>query len=241
VTRAAHQAEELAGPLRELGAKVILLPVIDIAPPSDPERLRRAAADCASYNWIVFTSANGVEAFTRELSGNPSELSARIAVVGAATREAAERKGFRVNVTPERYVAESLVEALGPEELNGVRILIPSAAVTREAIAPELRKRGAQVDVVEAYRNVLPSDTEALARATFQEPYPDWVLFASSSAVDNLLRLVGVEALCRTKIASIGPVTSSTIRKHGLEPNVEAEPHTVQGLVSAVSSFKAGE
>ncbi len=241
MTRAAHQAEELAGPLRELGAEVILLPVIGIAPPSDPERLRRAAADSARYDWIVFTSANGVEAFARELSGNPSELSARVAAVGAATRAAAERNGFRVSVTPERYVAESLVEALGSEDLNGLRILIPSAAVTRDAIAPELRKRGAQVDIVEAYRNVLPADAEALAREIFQEPYPDWVLFASSSAVDNLVKLVGVEALRHTKIASIGPVTSDTIRKHGLEPSAEADPHTVQGLVSAVSSFKAGE
>ncbi len=239
MTRAAHQAEELAGPLRELGAEVILLPVIGIAPPADPDPLRRAAAHCASYDWIIFTSANGVEAFAQELRSDPSAM--KVAAVGAATRETAERNGFTVSITPERYVAESLVEALGSEELNGLRILIPSAAVTRDAIAPELRKRGAHVDVVEAYRNVLPSEAEVQARAVFQEPYPEWVLFASSSAVDNIVKLVGVEALCRTKIASIGPVTSGTIRKHGLEPAVEAEPHTIQGLVNAVSSCKAGE
>ncbi len=241
VTRAAHQAEELAAPLRKLGVEVILLPVIGIAPPADPRPLQRAAADCNSYDLIIFSSVNGVDAFVRELPGNAPEIKARIATVGAATREAAEQSGLKVSITPDRYVAESLVEALGREEVKGLRILIPSAAVTRDVIASELRRRGAQVELVEAYRNVLPSGAEAHAREVFQEPFPDWVFFASSSAVDNLVQLVDVEALRRTRIASIGPVTSSAVRKHGLELCVEADPHTVQGLVNAVSSFKTGE
>lgn len=241
VTRAAHQAEELAAPLRELGAEVILLPVIDIAPPADPAALERAAADCNRYDWIVFSSVNAVDAFVRELPVSPPAVNARIATVGPATRDAAEEKGFRVNITPERYIAESLVEALGAEKLNGLRILLPSAAITRDVIAPELRKRGALVDVVEAYRNLLPAQAINEAEKVFREPYPEWVLFASSSAADNLVKLVGAGALRKTKIASIGPATSAAVRRHGLEPTVEAAPHTIEGLVKAVSSFKTDE
>jgi uroporphyrinogen-III synthase len=233
VTRAAHQAEELAAPLRAIGADVILLPVIGIAPPSDEESLRRAAHDCDGYDWIIFSSANAVEAFASQLAHLPR---ARIATVGAATREAAEARGLPVTVTPDRYIAEALVQALDVEDLRDKRILIPSAAITRDVIAPALRERGASVNVVEAYRNVVPAEAEAQAAVVFREPFPDWVTFASSSAVTNLVALVGVLPLQRVKIASIGPATSATIRQQGLIPTTEASEHSVRGLVGAVSS-----
>ncbi len=234
VTRAAHQAEELATPLRALGAEVILLPVIGIAPPLNIEPLRRAAAHCNEYDWIIFTSANGLAAFVAELPRSPKACKARIATIGAATREAAEERGFQVSLTPEKYVAESLIEAFSGEDLKNRRILIPSAAVTRDVVPRELRKRGADVDVVEAYRNVIPPETAAKAAAIFREPYPDWVLFASSSAVDNLVNLIGVDRLRHTRIATIGPITSETVRKHGLSLATEAEAHTIESLVEAL-------
>jgi uroporphyrinogen-III synthase len=233
VTRAAHQAEELAAPLRASGAEVILLPVIGIAPPVDDEPLLCAVRDCDSYDWILFSSTNAVESFASRLANRPR---ARFATVGAATRQAAEERGLHVSITPPQYIAEALVQALDSEDLRGKRILIPSAAMTRDVIAPALRERGALVDVVEAYRNVVPAEAEAQAARVFRDPLPDWVTFASSSAVTNLVALIGGATLRRMKIASIGPATSATLRQHGLPPTAEAAEHTVRGLVKAVSS-----
>ncbi len=234
VTRASHQAEELASPLQALGAEVLLLPVIGIVEPADPVPLRKAAAECHQYDWIVFTSGNAVASYARELRIHNRECTARVAAVGQATREAAERSGFCVSLTPDKYIAESLVEALGSEDLAGKRILIPSAAVTRDVVAPALRKRGAEVNVVEAYRNVIPPGSDARAAEIFREPYPDWITFASSSAVDNLVKLVGIAGLQRAKIASIGPVTSETAARHGIDVTAEAVVQTVEGLVASI-------
>lgn len=238
VTRAAHQAKELAAPFRDLGAEVILVPVIGIAPPADWGPLRQAAANCNQYHSIIFTSANAITAFAAELPFPARECKARVATVGAASREAAEQRGFQVTITPDKYVAESLVEAFAGEDLHGRRILIPSAAVTRDVVATELRKRGAQVNVVEAYRNVIPAEAADQARTVLREPFPDWVTFASSSAAENLVKLAGCNALSRVKIATIGPITSGTVRAHGLTVAAEASPHTVTGLIEAVASFK---
>ncbi|MGI8961830.1 MAG: uroporphyrinogen-III synthase [Bryobacteraceae bacterium] len=234
VTRAPHQAEELAQSLRALGANVILLPLIGIAPPLNPEPLRHAAARSHEYDWIIFTSANAVHVFAAQMPESLQIRKPRVATVGVATRETAEQLGFRVNVTPSKYVAESLIEALSPEDLNNRKVLIPSAAVTRDLVPDALRKRGAQVEVVEAYRNVIPPEAADRAAAVFREPYPDWVLFASSSAVENLVQLIGVERLRRTKIATIGPITSKTVLDHGLLVTAQAEVHTAQGLIDAV-------
>lgn len=238
MTRAAHQAEELAAPFRTLGADVILLPVIGIAPAADLEKLRRATRGCNDYDWIIFTSANAIAAFLAELPFGARDCKPRFATVGAATRQAAEQHGFKVSVTPDKYVAESLVLAFAGQNLKGLRILIPSAAVTRDVVATELRKRGAHVDVVEAYRNVIPVEAEARARTVFREPYPDWVTFASSSAVENLMKLVGHDALSRVKIATIGPVTSQTVRSYALTVTAQARVYNITGLVEAVASFR---
>ncbi len=234
VTRAAHQAEELAVPLRERGAEVLLLPAIAIAPPTDRCALEQAAADADQFDWIVFTSANAIGAFVASLGHAPGGLRARVATVGSATRAAAASAGFTVSLTPEKYFAEALVESFGQENLAGQRVLIPSAAVTRDVVAPALRARGAIVDVVEAYRNVIPDGAAARAWGIFREPFPDWVTFASSSAVDNLVRLAGAHKLVRVKIASIGPVTSAAVRAHGLEVAAEAVPQNLEGLVESI-------
>ncbi len=234
VTRAPHQAEELAGPLRELGADVIFLPLISIAPPADLEPLRQAAAHCDDYDWIIFTSVNAVRIFSAELPHSAKNCKARVATVGAATREAAEQIGFTVSLMPEKYVAESLVEAFCEYDLNERRILIPSASVTRDVIPAELRKRGAKVHVVEAYRTIVPPDAEQKAAILFQEPYPDWIIFASPSAVESLIRLTGVTSLQRVKIATIGPITSAAVQKHHLNVAAEAAVQSVISLVEAL-------
>lgn len=237
VTRAIHQSADLAQPLEDLGAKVIVLPTIAIVPPSDTEPLRRAAAGVDEFDWIIFTSTNAVAAFAAELRIPAAALKAGVATVGAATREAAEQCGFRVAITPEKYVAESLVEAFRSRELEGKRLLLPSAAVTRDVVASELGKCGAEVTVVEAYRNVVPAEAIAEAPRIFCEPYPDWVTFTSSSAFDNLFRLVGAEPLSKVKIASIGPITSERVRRRGLQVSIEASVHSIEGLIVALSDY----
>jgi uroporphyrinogen-III synthase len=232
VTRAAHQAEELARPLRALGAEVILLPVIGIAPPADPRPLKDAVRELNHYGWIVFSSVNAVMAVANELGAGAKSPRARIAVVGTATRQAVEKLGWRVDIVPAKFVAEELAASIPEESLRGERVLIPSAAVTRDVLARELANRGAIVDVVEAYRNVMPEEAREQANQVFAiEPKPDWVVFTSSSAVDNLIALVGAGGLSGVKIASIGPVTSASIEVHGLTVDVQPEDHTVAGLV----------
>ena len=236
VTRASHQAEELAGPLRELGAEPILLPLIGIAPPDDRTALVDAALHASEYDWIIFTSANAIAAFFAELPETGEWFRPRIAAIGPATREVAEEYGLRVELTPDRYIAEALAEAFRPHPLDGKRILIPSAAVTRDVVPNELRKRGAEVDVVPAYQNVIPHDAPQRAQGIFQEPLPDWVTFASSSAVDHLLALVDADIVQQINIATIGPATSATVESHGLKVTVEALQHTIPGLIEALQS-----
>ncbi len=130
------------------------------------------------------------------------------------------------------------MEAFTQNDLNDRRILIPSAAVTRDIVPRELRKLGAQVDVVEAYRNVLPPETAQKAVSIFREPYPDWVLFASSSAVEHLVALIGPEPLRNISISTIGPATSQTVTKAGLPVAAEAAAHNIPGLVEAVVRFR---
>ncbi len=234
VTRARHQAEELAGPLRELGAEPILLPLIGIAPPDDKTALCNAAARVDDYDWIIFTSANAITSFVAELPDTGEWFRPRVATIGPATREVAEEYGFRVELTPEKYIAESLAEAFRGHPLDGKRILIPSAAVTRDVVPNELRNRGAEVEVVQAYQNVIPHEAAEQAARIFQEPLPDWITFASSSAVEHLVAVVSVEVVREMKTASIGPATSATAVKYGITVSAEALKHTVAGLIEAM-------
>lgn len=215
--------------LTGIGAEVIALPLIGIAPPLDPEPLREAEANVHRYDWIIFSSANAVSAFQPQLPAR-----AKVAVIGTTTRDTAQRAGWTVALVPEQYVAESLVDALRGESLEGRRILIPGAAVTRDVVAPALRGLGAIVDVVEAYRNVIPPEAALRAPQIFRPPCPDWITFASSSAVHHLVELIGAEPLTRSKIATIGPATSATVRGYGLAVHAEAKTHTIAGLVEAL-------
>jgi uroporphyrinogen III methyltransferase/synthase len=234
VTRAVHQAEELARPLREQGADVICIPMIAIAPPADPAPLREAAAECDTYQWIIFTSANAVQAFAAELPEPKGAVRARIAAIGRATRTAAERLGFNVSLVPEKYVAESLAAAFAGEDIRGTRVLIPRAAVARDIVPDALKELGAEVVTVEAYRNELPPEAAQLAREAFRDPLPDWITFASSSSVDHAVALIGAETLARIRIASIGPITSEKVRNHGLAVDAEAAVSSADDLVKCL-------
>jgi uroporphyrinogen III methyltransferase/synthase len=241
VTRAAEQAAELSDRLRALGADAIELPVIALAPPADPAALDRALQNLSSYDWLIFTSVNGVRFFLDRLDQSPYDLrslKARICAIGPATRKAVEELHLKVDLMPEEYVAESLVRAFASENLAGKKLLLPRAAVARDVIPEELAKLGAQVDVVEAYRNVVPQTAQTRASEIFSGgKKPDWITFTSSSTVKNLLAITGRDALEGVRIASIGPVTSATLRAHGLTVDAEAQQFTLDGLVQAILAF----
>jgi uroporphyrinogen III methyltransferase/synthase len=238
VTRAQEQARDFSDRLRSLGADAIELPVIAIQPPQDTGPLDRAIGHLALYDWVIFTSVNGVRFFMDRLDRSNHDLrsfKARICAIGPATRRAIEDLHLKVDLMPEEYVAESLVETLRPERLQGRRVLLPRAAVARDVIPRELAKLGAEVDVVEAYRNAVPENAAERAREIFgASKKPDWITFSSSSTVENFISVAGREALDHVRVASIGPVTSGTAREHGISVDVEATEFTIDGLVQAI-------
>jgi uroporphyrinogen III methyltransferase / synthase len=246
ITRDQGQSPLLAEPLEELGAEILFVPVIEIADASEASLLDQAIGRLGSYDWLIFTSANGVRHFVEALDRSDRDLralKAKICTIGPATRAAVEALHLRVDVMPKEYVAESLLDALATEDLRGKLVLLPRAAVARDLVPVALTERGALIDVVEAYRTIMPLDAprrakEALARK------PDWITFTSSSTVKNLVAALGdtgseiLRGFQRTggKLASIGPITSETARSFGLTIDAEADPHTIEGLVEAIVS-----
>jgi uroporphyrinogen-III synthase len=243
VGRARHQAGVLSDKLRELGADVIEIPFIEIRPPESWAPLDRAIARILDYDWLILTSANGVQMlFARLAKLGKSEadlLHLNIAAIGPATAKLIEQHGLPVDVVPEKYVAESVVEAL-ESEVKGKRVLLVRAKIARDVIPRELTGLGAKIDVVEAYETILPGTSAAALRVVLRDPEqkPHAVTFTSSSTVHNFLELLGEEnrgLLNGVKLASIGPVTSETLRKAGLEPHIEAAEYTVPALAAALA------
>ncbi|MGC2619876.1 MAG: uroporphyrinogen-III synthase [Acidobacteriaceae bacterium] len=244
VTRARHQADRLAEALRAVGAEVVEIPAIAIGPPDSFEELDRALAHLQQYQWLIATSANAVAALRAHLAMVGAFSHLQIAAVGSATAAALRDWGLAVAVTPAEYVAESLVEALG-SRVDGQRVLLARAAVARDVIPDALRARGATVDVVDAYRTVIPEESVTAIRTLFGPDgrVPDAATFTSSSTATNfaaLLRSAGVAFPVAMKAVSIGPVTSGTLRGLGWEPAAEADPHDLAGLVGAVVRSLAG-
>lgn len=232
VTRAREQASALAGRLRELGANVVEIPTIEIQPAADWKPLDAAIARLEAFDWLIFTSANGVRGFTQRLDASARDwrgLRARICAIGPATAAALAALHLKVDLMPAEYVAESVVAAFEKIPLEGARILLPRAAVARDLIPKELEKRGAQVTVVEAYRTVPAQGVEWP-----ESLQPDWIAFTSSSTVENFCELFGADRLQGVRVVSIGPITSATARRLGLDVAAEAEEHTVDGLVHAL-------
>lgn len=222
VTRAREQASGLVERLTALGAEVVELPAIEVVDSVEPLHL-----DPASYDWVVFTSANAVARVVPTLRDARAFGTARIAVVGTATAEALGRHNLVADLVPEQFVAESLVEAF-PSGTG--RVLVPQAADARPALADGLQAKGWTVDVVEAYRTqpVEPS-AETLAAAA----QADAVTFTSSSTVTNYVDAAGIDDVPPV-VACIGPVTAETARAAGLTVDVVAEVHTVDGLADAL-------
>ena len=241
ITRARHQANSLAAGLRALGARVTAIPTIAIRPPRSWRALDAALRSHDYYDWLILTSVNGVDALfarLKHLRLKPHDLAhLQLCAFGPATRKALEDRGLKVSVMPKEYVAESVVQAL-EEKVAGKRVLLVRARIARDVIPAALRKICAHVAVVEAYETVMPRDSAARILKLLHDPRlrPDVITFTSSSTAANFATAVrGKLALLRgIDLASIGPVTSSTLRSLGLTPTIEAREYTMDGLIAAI-------
>ncbi|CAN5136966.1 hypothetical protein BH24ACT19_BH24ACT19_00220 [soil metagenome] len=249
VTRARAQAGELSRELESLGAEILEFPTIEIKPPGDFGPLDGAIRDLDSFDWLVFTSVNGVEAFVERLEHHGLDLrtvprGARVAAIGPATAERVEAAGLRVDVTPEEYRAEALIEVLERDSLAGKRVLIPRAKVAREVLPEKLREAGAEVVVPPAYESVPSNEGGERLRELLENGEVDCVTFTASSTVENFVRAFedAARLLSKSQVACIGPITADTARGYGLRVDVEAAEYTIPGLVDAVADlFAAGD
>ncbi len=240
VTRARHQASRLSAALADLGASVLELPVIAFCPPSHPEQLSEAVRTLPYFNWLLFTSVNGVDAFFTELYSQALDVrhlaGLKLVAIGSATQSALESRGFRGVIIPEEYYAEGLVKEVGGQIASGDKVLLVRAEEARDILPAALAERGAQITEVAAYKTVPAEvDREALI-AALQAGDFDAMTFTSSSTVHNLMHMIGKDAalLDEVKLFSIGPITSSTLRTYELEPTAEAECYCIEGLVQAL-------
>jgi len=248
VTRARAQAGGLSAELEGLGAEVREFPTIEVKPPEDFEPLDGAIRTLDSFDWLVFTSVNGVEAFLERLRHHGLDLravprGARVAAIGPATAGALEAVGLRVDVVPEEFRAEALIDAIKDGSLAGKRVLIPRAKVAREVLPEKLREAGAEVVVPPAYETVPSSEgKEALAKELAAGRI-DCVSFTASSTVENFVGAFGAEEAARllagARVVCIGPITADTARGFGLGVDAEAREYTIPGLVEAVVGLLA--
>ena len=246
VTRSVEQAGELSGLLEDLGADVVAMPTIQILPAEDVAAIDRACDAADSFDWIVFTSVNGVEHFMtrfldrrdiRDLKG------VRLCTVGPATTTAVERHGLRVDLTPAEYRAEAIIDALAEHGvLGGGRFLLPRAEIAREVLGDELRKAGAAVTEVPTYRTVVAlAGTEAASQDVYRmllDREIDAVTFTSASTVRNFVQMLGdeqaVDLLGSTTVAAIGPVTAEAAQQLGIRTAVMPAEYTIPALVDAL-------
>lgn len=248
VTRAPHQAGEFADMLRQHDAEPVLYPCIEIAPPEDPSILDAALHDAAhgDYDWLVLTSPNTVLVVRQriEVLGIVLPLALKVAAVGPSTADAArESLGVEVSLVPEKYLAESLAEALRPEA--GTRILLPQADIARPVLAQSLIASGAAVKAIDAYRTITGSGG-ADVPAMLAEHRIDVVTFTSGSTASGFMNRLLDEGgdpddLDGVYIACIGPVTAESAREVGLRVDVMPDEHTLDGLINALLAFYSSE
>ncbi len=242
VTRAREQASGLARTLRDMGACVVQFPTIKIQQLLDDAPIEEAILKLGTYDWLVFTSVNGVRHFWRVLGDIGLDTRVlgglRIAAIGPATAEALAEKGVKADFVPPKYVAESVVQGMLELGVAGTRVLIPRAREAREVLPEELRKAGAEVDILPVYETVLDQGKVDSFMERLEAGEIHCVTFASSSTVDNFFSLVPPATLRElapdVKLACIGPVTAATLERHGFTPHIQPEDFTIPALAEAV-------
>jgi uroporphyrinogen III methyltransferase/synthase len=249
VTRARMQSESLTSKLEALGAQVIHFPTIEIVPPESWDQLDAALRRLGGYDWIVFTSANGVRFFFERL--NDLELTdyldmlatTTLCAIGPATASAIEKRGAVANLVASESSSEGALTAIikhagDVKNINGLRFLIPRARIAREVLPEGLRKLGAEVDTVETYQTVKPDVDPESVNLLFKENSIDAITFTSSSTVSNFVELAGLTDLSRlldaTLVACIGPATAETAARMGLTRVIQPDMHNSAALVEAI-------
>jgi uroporphyrinogen III methyltransferase/synthase len=247
VTRAREQASSLVSDLTELGACVFEFPTIEIAELDDYSPVRKAIAALGDYDWIVFTSANGVKYFWRELAILGLDTRAlggcKVAAIGPATAEALAGRGVTPDFVPEKYIAESVVDGLFALGIKGKKVLIPRAAKAREVLPEELAKAGCEVAVLPVYETRLASADPAEIVSALQHGEINYITFSSSSTVENFFAMIAPDVLRgelgAAKLACIGPVTARTLEKFGFTAHIQPEEFTIPALVAALVADQA--
>lgn len=247
VTRAREQASDFLACLSELGAECVEFPTIEVIPPSSWKELDRAIGNLESYQWIVFTSVNGVKYFFDRLEDSGQDVrklkGIRIAAIGPKTADAIHGKGVKPDLVPEEYRAEAVVEAFRKHRVAGSRILLPRAAEAREVLPQELEKMGATVEVVEAYRTVKPEGDKDEIRAMLVKGDIHMVTFTSSSTVNNFMEMFEGESdqllkwMEKVTVACIGPVTAKTAEQRGLSVRITPPDYTIEALAQAIVDY----
>ncbi len=244
ITRPRAQAAVFVQQLQQQGAETICIPTIEIAPPQDLRPMDQAVQQIGSFDSLILTSANGVDAFFERLTVNELDVRSlagvQIVAVGPKTAQAIEQRGLRPDLIPVRYQAEGLVEELLAQGVKGKRFLYPRAEIARTLIIDSLKAAGAEIVAPVAYRTIRPTGKEEMIRHLLSAGELDAICFSSSSTFDNLLAMFGDELhelQGRAEFFSIGPVTSKTIRKHGFKVALEPEKSTLDDLVAAMVEY----
>ncbi len=243
ITRTREQASKLREALYENGAEVIEIPTIEVRPIIN-EETKYIIRNLSNFDWLIFTSENGIRFFFEALFNEELDVRAlgslKIAVIGPATLEALKNFGLRADLIPEKnYTQEGLVEAFEKAEVSGKKILLVRAKIAREVLPESLKEKGAEVTILPIYETLKPNDSAELLKKALSEGV-DAITFTSSSTVENFFELIKEEGLTlsdKVVLASIGPITSSTLRKFGYNPTVEAKEYTIPGLVQALIDY----
>ncbi|MFQ6122349.1 MAG: uroporphyrinogen-III C-methyltransferase [Dehalococcoidales bacterium] len=243
VTRARHQASVFSRLLSERGAQPIELPAIDIKPTANTKELDRAISNLEQYHWVVFTSANGVEAFFQRLYNLNLDTrtlkNVKIGVIGPATAKALKKKGIVPDYLPDVYTSQGFVAGLGKYDIAGQRFLLPRADIADKELAEGITQLGAEVHEVTAYKTVPATEAISPAKQMLLSNKIDVITFTSPSTVSNLVAVLGGnrETINSVKIACIGPKTADKAASAGLRVDIVASEHTIPGLVTAIEQY----
>ena len=254
ITRAAAQAADFVTELENYGASVIVCPTIEIAEPESYERLDEAIDHLYGYDWLIFTSANAIEFFLRRLVHRGVKVEEldeiKVCAIGQASADKLRDAHVHVDVVPQHAKAEGVFAALsefagGSEQLRGLNILLPRAAVGRDYLPKALADAGARVDVVTAYRTVVPEDLDRGRLSAMLAGSADCIAFTSSSTVKNLALLFDTHDLSKVlsgvTIACIGDITSATAAEYGLRVDVQSAQPSVKDLAKAIAEYYSGD
>lgn len=247
VTRAREQASSFLAKLRNLGADCIEFPTIEIIPPEDYTSLDQSIKDLNNYNWLLFTSVNGVKYFFNRLYEKGNDVRSlgdiKVGAIGPKTAEEVKKYGIIPDLIPSEYRAEAVVEEFRKLKADKLNILLPRAAKAREILPDELKKMGAHIDVVDAYKTIMPDKKAETICKMLEDGKIDMITFTSSSTVSNFMGMFGDKAdkiktwLANVEIASIGPITSDTANKLDLKITVEPEDYTIDGLTDIIVEY----